>query len=325
MQRFDQAELAPIHAALMAIPAGEKRDMALNKMCRVAQEADQRVRSGQAIEAHAEADELTKAVIGAVISQAKREAAGTAAPKPKFDLRKSIAKVAQAGLAKATIKPQGQTRGMAHTSAAMKPRPNRAVVLLAGMRPQASKQARRLDHRKASAATEARHKLDPEVVSKAIASLPLSKRAVAEVLRIEGDEEELKKWLGPALMAARAALPTVARAASSVGSKLFGARAGAKAAGGVMAGGRSAIRGAASAERRVKAGASMAASAGKKAWGGIKAGGAAALVGASAAADSFAAKRQSKRPPSATSPGRYGKGVAFKPGQTASSNRGWAD
>lgn len=248
MERFDQAEMAPIHAALMAIPAGHDRDMALNKACRVAQECDQRVRNGQAIEAHAEADELTKAVIGAVVSMTKREALTKAAEagqtpsaeKPKFDLRKTVEKVAaaRAALAKAgTIKPQSQAPGMKHTGPAMQPRRNMRAIKLAAMKPQGQAKPKKLDHRKPGAPTEARHKLDPEVVSKAIESLPLSKRAVAEVLRLEGDEEQLKKWLGPALMAARAALPSVARAASRVGSRLFG---GAKKAGGAAKAGATA-------------------------------------------------------------------------------------
>lgn len=71
-------------------------------------------------------------------------------------------------------------------------------------------------------------------LKKAISTLPLAKRAYAEQLLKAGQEEELKKFLGPAIAIARAALPPIVRIGARWAGNLL--RAGASVTTGVAAG-----------------------------------------------------------------------------------------
>lgn len=72
------------------------------------------------------------------------------------------------------------------------------------------------------------------IFKKAISTLPLARRAYAEQLLKAGHEEDLRKFLGPALAIARVAIPPIARIGARWAGNLL--RAGASVATGVAAG-----------------------------------------------------------------------------------------
>lgn len=320
MPRFQPDEIAPIHAAVMAYPAGEARQAALMRACQLAQEVDERLAKGLVLELHPEANALTKAVIGAVEAMAKREK-GAPLSEAELEQRREAARKkgdvsvtgaaaaaaagAAGGIAASNTKKAGvayilhqlEQKGgrvgrrftgkkmveletgkgfsparqklantMRHLVGATRPdqvSARKAGNVLAALAP--SRRSMKVGAGLALASYAANkynanraEKAAADDLQKAIEVLPLAKRAVADSLYREGRDEELRKFLGPALMAARAALPSIARGAAAAAG--FAGRA----TSGVMA-------------------------AGKKAWGGARAaagsGFGRAALGAASAAD----------------------------------------
>jgi hypothetical protein len=374
---FAPEELAPIEAALAAVPPGDQRDRIMVKICRHASDAADLAARGQPIIASEDHSDLAKVVYKAVEAMTKRTK-GAPLSEAELEQRREAGKKSHGGVSAgvATGAALGGAAGAAlgrrsamlasHTTteslrdraisdryragrklwddandasvrarakarsgnpfgtqeslkasrksrdAALRmignaenlPAETETSIRRAGMKSGLKSYARSgakgaLVGALGGATYGANRYFDkasPSEMRKAMADLPLAQRSHAEALMMAGQTEQLQKFLAPALMAARAALPTVSRAAGGVGTRLFGAQAGARAAGAVMSGGRSAIRGGIAAERGIKAGAGALAS-------GMRSGmGAARAMGARAAGVAGAGFGRAKSAISAMAP-----------------------
>lgn len=373
MDRFTPADLEPIQKALAGYPDGAQ-DAALVKACNLAEQAQRRLEKGESILAHPEADQLTKAVLGAVDAMHKRKK-GTPLSDAELKQRQEAGKKKKGGAAAgaATGAVAGAVLGLTHgpgakargaaalaESAARRAGTNaanglrvaspftpslgaagasggarsfvpeilptgtkagvRGRSIIPGVATRGDKQraamasaAKGLEGRAAATGrsayagvmNQARRRMGgrgavlgaalgagaayassyfgkgevAEDLRKAMDTLPLSQRGVAEAMARDGRDEDLRKFLGPALMAVRAAMPLVARYGAAAGARMFGgARAGA------------ALRAARTAGTALKGGARTAGAAlkgGARSMAGTVAGGA-AVEGAMAGAEKMA-------------------------------------
>lgn len=343
MATFTEDELKPIQEVLAKFHQPEKREAAMIRLARLAERATDLHKSGKPIELDDGADELTKAVFGAVDAMFKREAgsplsdaelkqrreaargrgerstngeraaglAGGAAIGASFGLAAGMrrnmegamrargsARLTEAGrqgteaankfgaltaranmldrtaralqgnprtegnrqsINRATFR-AGDLRGRAKQL--LKPQVDMGAVDRAGRGAAGKAMLRGMARSGGKGAAigaaaagalmagerygwnrRAYEKAAPADLRKAVEALPLAQRTIAQGMLKAGKTEDLQKWLGPALGAARAALPAISRGAAAIGGRLFGGGGAARAGAAAMTAGRTGIRG----------------------------------------------------------------------------------